>query len=50
LPEALWLARSSVSRRFIRASAHELRRLQERRHDDVEWLALVLDGKTFGGD
>ena len=50
VPEAFGLARSSVSRRFIRASAHELRRLQERRLDEAEWLALVLDGKTFAGD
>jgi transposase-like protein len=47
VPEAFGLARSSVSRRFIRASARELRRLQERRLDDAKWLALVLDGKTF---
>ena len=50
VPEAFGLARSSVSRRFIRASAHELRRLQERRLDNAEWLVLVLDGKTFAGD
>ncbi len=50
VPEAFGLARSSVSRRFVRASAHELRRLQERRLDDAEWLVLVLDGKTFAGD
>lgn len=50
VPDAFGLARSSVSRRFIRASAHELRRLQERRLDDAEWLVLVLDGKTFAGD
>jgi transposase-like protein len=50
VPEAFGLARSSVSRRFIRASANELRRLQERRLDDAEWLVLVLDGKTFAGD
>lgn len=50
VPEAFGLARSSVSRRFIRASARELRRLQERRLDDAEWLVLVLDGKTFAGD
>lgn len=47
---AFGLARSSVSRRFIRASATELRRLQERRLDDAEWLVIVLDGKTFAGD
>ena len=50
VPEAFGLTRSSVSRRFIRASAQELRRLQERRLDDTEWLVLVLDGKTFAGD
>jgi len=50
VPEAFGLARSSVSRRFIRASANELRRLQDRRLDDAEWLVLVLDGKTFAGD
>lgn len=50
VPEAFGLARSSVSRRFIRASAQELRRLQERRLDDAEWAALILDGKAFAGD
>ncbi|MHB1163478.1 MAG: IS256 family transposase [Minisyncoccota bacterium] len=50
VPEAFGLARSRVSRRFIRASAREWRQLQERRLDDGEWLALVLDGKTFAGD
>ena len=50
VPEAFGLARSSVSRRFVRASANELRRLQERRLDDAEWLVLVLDGKSFAGD
>jgi putative transposase len=50
VPEAFGLAKSSVSRRFIRASAQELRRLQERRLNDAEWLVLVLDGKTFAGD
>lgn len=50
VPEAFGLTRSSVSRRFIRASAGELRRLAERRLDDAEWLVLVLDGKAFAGD
>ena len=50
VPEAFGLAKSTVSRRFIRATAAELRRLQERRLDDAEWLVLVLDGKTFAGD
>jgi transposase-like protein len=50
VPEAFGLARASVSRRFIRASARELRRLQERSLGDAQWLVLVLDGKTFAGD
>jgi len=50
VPEAFGLAKSTVSRRFIRASATELRRLQERRLDDAEWLVLVVDGKSFAGD
>ncbi len=50
VPEAFGLAKSSVSRRFVRASARELRKLQERQLDDAEWLVLVLDGKTFAGD
>ncbi len=50
VPEAFGLAKSSVSRRFIRSSAKSLRQLQERRHDDREWLVLLLDGKTFASD
>lgn len=50
VPAAFGLAKSSVSRRFVRASARALRRLQERRLDDAEWLALVLDGKAFARD
>ena len=50
VPDAFGLAKSSVSRRFIRASARALRSLLERRLDDREWLVLVLDGKTFAQD
>lgn len=50
VPAAFGLARTSVSRRFIQASARELRRLQERSLGDAQWLVLVLDGKTFAGD
>ena len=50
VPEAFGLARSSVSRRFIKASARTLEALQARRLDDREWLALFLDGKTFARD
>ncbi len=50
VPKAFGLAKSSVSRRFIRASATALQTLQERRHDDAEWLVLLLDGKSFAAD
>ena len=50
VPAAFGLAKSSVSRRFIRTSATALQQLQERRHDDAEWLVLLLDGKQFASD
>jgi transposase-like protein len=50
VPEAFGLARSSVSRRFIRASARTLAALHQRRLDDREWLVLFLDGKSFARD
>ena len=50
VPAAFGLAKTSVSRRFIRASARDLARLQERSLADQRWLALVLDGKTFAED
>ena len=50
VPEAFGLAKSTVSRRFIRASAHALQQFHARRHDDREWLVLLLDGKTFAED
>ena len=50
VPEAFGLATSSVSRRFIGASAQALRQFHEQRHDDREWLVLLLDGKSFAAD
>jgi transposase-like protein len=50
VPEAFGLTKSSVSRRFVRASAKALQRLHERRHDDAEWLVLLLDGKSIADD
>lgn len=50
VPEAFGLARSTVSRRFLRASARTLEALQGRRLDTHEWLVLFLDGKTFARD
>ena len=50
VPEAFGLTKSSVSRRFVRASAKALATLHARRHDDAEWLVLLLDGKSFADD
>ena len=50
VPTAFGLSASSVSRRFIRASARHLQTLCERRLDRDEFVALVLDGKTFAAD
>ncbi|MEK7223750.1 MAG: transposase [Pseudomonadota bacterium] len=50
VPTAFGLSASSVSRRFIRASARHLRALCERRLDRDEFVAVVLDGKTFAQD
>jgi transposase-like protein len=50
VPEAFGLSASSVSRRFIRASAKQLQALQERRLDGYDVVALILDGKTFAAD
>lgn len=50
IPEALSLSRSTVSRRYIRASQKKLRELMERRLDHHDLVAIVLDGKRFGDD
>ncbi len=50
VPAAFGLSPSSVSRRFIRASARQLRALQERRLEGYDIVALVLDGKTCAAD
>lgn len=50
VPAAFGLSAASVSRRFIRASARQLRTLQERPLTGYDLVALVLDGKTFAED
>ncbi len=50
VPAAFGLSASTMSRRYIRASARKLRALQERRLDRYEVVALVLDGKVFADD
>lgn len=43
------IEKSSVSREFVAASAAQLKELCERRLDDLEWVALLIDGKEVGG-
>ena len=50
VPDAFGLSASRVSRRFIRASARHLQTFCERRLDRDEFVAVVLDGKTFAED
>lgn len=48
VPEAFGLSRNQISRRFIRTSAKKLQTLLERRLEPHEFVALALDGKSFG--
>lgn len=50
VPAAFGLSASTVSRRFVRASARRLQELQERSLAGERWVALFLDGKTFAAD
>lgn len=50
LPSAFGLSRSSVSRRFIKASARKLAAFQERRLESLDLVAVFLDGKRFAED
>jgi transposase-like protein len=50
VPEAFGLAASTVSRRYIQASAKKLAELNDRALGDYDLVAVVLDGKTFAAD
>jgi len=50
VPEAFGLSGSTVSKRYIRASAKELKKLCERRLEGYDFVGLILDGKIFGAD
>jgi len=50
IPGAFSLSPSTVSRRYIRASMRKLRELMDRRLDRYDFVAIVLDGKSFGDD
>jgi len=50
VPEVFGLSASTVSRRFIRASAAKLQALMERDLSGHDLVALFMDGKSFGDD
>ncbi|MFQ5896134.1 MAG: transposase [Nitrospinota bacterium] len=50
VPGALGLAKSSVSRAFVEASAARLRAFQERDLSGEDFVVLFLDGKSFAED
>jgi transposase-like protein len=50
IPLVFGLSSSSVSRRFRRASERRLKELKERRLDNFDVIAIVIDGKTFRED
>ena len=47
VPGAIGLSSSTVSRSFTRASAKQLKGLQQRDLSELDLLAIFLDGKTF---
>lgn len=48
VPETFGIKSSSVSRRFIRASAKKLKEFMERDLSAHDIVAIILDGKSFG--
>jgi len=50
IPGAIGLSSSTVSRRFVAASAAQLRAFQERDLSNEDIVALFMDGKTFADD
>ena len=50
IPEAFGLSKSTVSKRFIRASARKLKELLSRRLDKEDVIAIFVDGKSFAED
>lgn len=50
VPGAMGLSRSTVSRKFIEATATKLRQFQERDLSELDLVALWIDGKSFAED
>jgi len=49
VPEVFGISHSSVSKRFIRVSSKKLEEFHNRRFDDLNIVALFIDGKSFSG-
>lgn len=50
VPEAFGMSSSTVSRRFIKATARKLKELMERSLSGHDFVGLIMDGKAFGRD
>ena len=50
VPEAFGLSSSTVSRRYVKATARKLAQFQERTLADYDLVALFLDGKSFADE
>ena len=50
VPEAFGLSASTVSRRFVQVSSRALQALRERRLEGYDFVAVLLDGKTFAAE
>ena len=50
IPGAIGLSRSTVSREFVKASAKQLHKFQERDLSDLDLAVVFLDGKSFTED
>ncbi len=50
VPETFGLSSSSVSRRYVKATARKLAEFQERALEEYDLVALFLDGKSFADE
>lgn len=50
VPQTFGLSASSVSRRFVQATAEKLAAFTDRKLDDLDLVALFIDGKSFADE
>jgi len=50
IPEVFGLSSSSISRRLTQVSSQKLKEFQERRLEQYDLTAIIVDGKTFASD